>query len=184
MLRKSKTKNKIDVEAIVGVNGIKCDVRFKIFISIAEDIDQYGEVENEAGTKKFQIKVVGHSKELLRVKIKGVDDRDVAFSLKGTGFYVSKDKLPNLEEEEFYHTDLIGLDVKSSEDEAFIGEVAGVYNFGAGDMLEVKTSMSGKSEMIPFTKVYVPTINIKDGYIIIASFLNFAEDDGDVEDEG
>ena len=68
----SETQNKICLGAIVGVHGIKGEVKVKSFTSIAEDIDQYGEVENEAGTKKFQIKVVGHSKELLRVKIKEI----------------------------------------------------------------------------------------------------------------
>ena len=95
---------------------------------------------------------------------------------------MNKDVLPELEEEEFYHTDLIGLEAR---DEAgnFIGEVIGIYNFGAGDMLEIKTSGTGKSEMIPFTKAYVPTVNIKDGYIIVASLLEYAEEEEDLGDE-
>ena len=116
-----------------------------------------------------------------------MDDRNEALALKGTGFYVDKSVLPELEEEEFYHTDLIGLE---AQDEAgnFLGEVIGVYNFGAGDMLDIKTSETGKSEMVPFTKAYVPVVNIKDGYIIVASLLEYAEEDeedlGDESDEG
>ena len=182
----SHQDNRICLGAIVGVHGVRGEVKVKSFTEYAEDIDQYGPVENEAGTRKFEIKVVGHSKDLLRVKIKGLDDRNEALALKGTGFYVSKDVLPELEEEEFYHADLIGLDVKTEASEV-VGEVVGVYNFGAGDMLEIKLKEDGKSEMLPFTKEYVPTINIKDGYIIISSFLNFAADDDEVEmseDEG
>lgn len=175
-------KERICLGAIVGVHGIRGEVKVKSFTEFPEDIDQYGDVEDEAGTRKFKIKVTGHSKELLRVKIKGVDDRNVAMALKGIGFYVNKDVLPELDEEEFYHTDLIGLEVKNEAGD-FIGEVVGVYNFGAGDMLEIKTSETGKSEMLPFTKEYVPTVNIKDGYIIISSLLAFAEDDEDPSEE-
>lgn len=179
----TKDAERICLGAIVGVHGIKGEVKVKSFTEIAEDIDQYGSVENEAGTRKFSIKVIGHSKDLLRVKIKGIDDRNEAFALKGTGFYVSKDVLPELEEEEFYHSDLIGLEARAQEDNSFVGEVLGVYNFGAGDMLEIKTSETGKSEMLPFTKEYVPTVNIKEGYIIVTSFLNFTEDEeGNGED--
>lgn len=174
---------RICLGAIVGVHGIKGEVKVKSFTEYAEDIDQYGDVEDEAGLRKFKIKVIGHSKELLRVKIKGIDDRDAAFALKGTGLYVNKDVLPELNEEEFYHTDLIGLEARNENSE-FIGEVVGVYNFGAGDMLEIKTSETGKSEMLPFTSEYVPTVNIKDGYIIVSSLLAFAEnDDEPSEDE-
>lgn len=174
---------RICLGAIVGVHGIKGEVKVKSFTEYAEDIDRYGDVEDEAGLRKFKIKVTGHSKELLRVKIKGIDDRNAAFALKGTGLYVDKGVLPELEEEEFYHTDLIGLEARNKNSE-FIGEVVGIYNFGAGDMLEIKTSELGKSEMLPFTKEYVPTVNIKDGYIIVSSLLAFTEDgDEPVEED-
>lgn len=179
--------NRICIGAVVGVHGVRGEVKVKSFTEIPEDIDQYGIVENEPGTRKFEIKVVGHSKELLRVKIKGLDDRNEALALKGTGFYVDKSVLPELEEEEFYHTDLIGLEAQD-EDGNFLGEVIGIYNFGAGDMLDIKTGATGKSEMVPFTKAYVPVVNIKDGYIIVASLLEYAEEDeedlGEESDEG
>lgn len=174
---------RICLGAVVGVHGIKGEVKVKSFTEVPEDIDRYGIVENEAGSRKFSIKVTGHSKELLRVKIKGVDDRNEAFALKGTGFYVSKDVLPELPEEEFYHSDLIGLEARALEDNRSLGKVVGIYNFGAGDMLEIKTGEDGKSEILPFTKEYFPTVNIKEGYIIVASFLNFAEDEDDSEDD-
>lgn len=179
--------NRICLGAIVGVHGIKGEVKVKSFTEIDEDIDQYGPLENKAGDKKFSVKVTGHSKELLRVKIKGVDDRNVSESLIGTELYVNKDVLPELEEDEYYHSDLIGLKVieKTSNQEA--GTVVGVYNFGAGEILEIKVNSTGKLEMIPFTKQYVPTVNVKEGFIIVESaIMNFAQDNAEdeVSDEG
>ena len=181
-----KNDNRICLGAIAGVHGIKGEVKVKSFTEIDSDLDKYGAVENEAGDRKFELKVVGHSKELLRVKIKGVNDRNEAERLIGTAFYVDRSVLPELDEEdEFYEADLIGLEVKTSSGEG-AGTVAGLYNFGAGEILEIKVKATGKLEMLPFTKEYVPEVNVKDGYIIVESvLLNFMEDEDDGEaDEG
>lgn len=181
-----ENKERVCLGAIVGVHGIKGEVKVKSFTEIVEDIDQYGPVEDKPGSRKFNIKVTGYSKGILRVKIKGVDDRNASESLIGTELYVSRDVLPELEEDEFYHADLIGLDVKLLSSGEIIGKVSGVYNFGAGDVLEIKLKASGKLEIIPFTKAYVPDVKIKEGYIIVESAqLNFAEDgDREEDDEG
>lgn len=185
----AKEKDRVCLGAVVGVHGVRGEVKVRSFAEVPEDIDSYGPVENESGDKVFEIKVTGHSKELLRIKIRGIDDRNTALSLKGTGFYVERDKLPQLEdEEEFYHADLIGLKAKLSSSQEVVGEIVGIYNFGAGDLLDIKIASTGKSELLPFTKEYVPTVNIKDGYIIVESvFLNFAADDDedfDPQEEG
>lgn len=178
--------NRLCLGAIAGVHGIKGEVKLKSFTEVDTDIDKYGPLENKDATREFTIKVTGRSKELLRAKVKGVDDRDAAEALIGTALYVSKDVLPELEDDEYYHLDLIGLKVieKNSNQEA--GMVEGVYNFGAGEILEIKVNATGKLEMLPFTKQYVPTVNVKEGYIIVESaIMNFAEDTKeDVSDEG
>lgn len=180
-------KNRICLGAVAGVHGIKGEVKVKSFTEVDSDLDKYGLVENEAGDRRFELKVVGHSKELLRVKIKGVDDRNEAEKLIGTAFFVDRSVLPELsKEDEYYEADLIGLDVKTPQNSETAGTVAGLYNFGAGEILEIKVKATGKLEMIPFNQQYVPEVNVKDGYIIVESvLLNFMEDEEDGEgDEG
>lgn len=177
-----ENSDRLCLGAIAGVHGIKGEVKVKSFTDIDTDIDKYGPLENKDATKKFTIKVTGHSKELLRVKIKGVEDRNAAEALIGTALYVEKNLLPELEEDEYYHSDLIGLKVieKTSNQEA--GSVEGVYNFGAGEIIEIKVNATNKLEMIPFNKQYVPTVNVKEGYIIVESaIMNFAEDENEEE---
>ena len=174
--------NKICLGAVVGVHGIRGEVKVKSFSDDERNLTRYGEVTNEAGDKKFSLKIVGHSKELLRVKIKGIDDRNTAETLVGTAFYINRDLLPDLKEDEFYHTDLIGLEVKNSNGD-IIGEVNALYNFGAGDIIEIKLN-GGSLEMLPFTSAYVPTINIKEHHIIVEMMQFAAEDDEDEGNEG
>ena len=172
---------RICIGAIVGVHGIKGEVKVKSFTEPETNIDKYGAVENKSGDRKFELKVVGHSKELLRVKIKGVDDRTAAEALIGNGFYINREVLPELEDEdEFYEADLIGLEVRQNDQ--IIGTVAGLYNFGAGEIIEIKLKSTGKLEMLPFTKVYVPDVKVSEGYITVTSAsLAFAPDDENVE---
>ncbi len=174
-------ENKVCLGAIVGVHGIKGEVKVKCFSDDEKNLGSYGVLSNEAGDKTFSVKIVGHSKELLRVKIKGVDDRNTAETLIGTGLYVNRDALPNLAEDEFYHTDLVGLDAKNVAGD-IIGVVNALYNFGAGDLIELKMN-DGSLEMLPFTSSYVPTINIKERFIIV-EMMQFAEDDESDKNEG
>lgn len=171
---------KICLGAIVGVHGIKGEVKVKSFAEKDRNLERYGELEDQNG-RRWKVKVAGHSKELLRVKLAGVDDRNTAETLIGLRLYTDRKALPSLEsEDEFYQADLIGLAVKDAQNGATAGEVSGVYNFGAGEILEIKIAATGKSEMIPFNRQYVPEVNIKDGYIIVSSVsMIFAEDDGE-----
>ncbi len=180
-------ENRLCLGVIVGVHGIKGEVKVKSFTEIVEDIDQYGPLEDKSGSKKFNIKVTGYSKGILRVKIKGVDDRNLSESLIGTELYVSKSVLPELEEEEYYHADLLGLEVRLKDTNEIVGKIAGIYNFGAGDVLEIELKLTKKLEVIPFSKAYVPEVKIKDGYIIVETAqLNFEQDDDkeEIDNEG
>ena len=178
----NKTK-RVCLGAVVGVHGIKGEVKVKSFTEYAEDIGSYGPLEDKSGSRKFIVKVTGHSKELLRVKVKGIDDRDQAEALIGTELYIDRSALPELEaEDEFYQTDLIGLDVRLA-DGSSVGEIVGIYNFGAGELLEIKSKSTGRLEMIPFSKAYVPEIDLEQGFIIVETVsLKFVPEDG-VENE-
>jgi 16S rRNA processing protein RimM len=122
--------------------------------------------------------VDGHAKELLRCKIKGIEDRTAAETLIGTGLYVSRDKLPETDSDEYYQADLIGLDVRRAADHESVGKVVGFYNFGAGDILEIKKTADGQTEMLPFTKAYVPEIEPRLGYLIVSdTCMNFAPEE-------
>jgi 16S rRNA processing protein RimM len=78
----------------------------------------------------------------------------------------------------FYEADLVGLEVLD-EQKNKVAKVIGFYNFGAGDILEIKLQ-TGKAEMLPFNKAYVPEINLEEGYIIVTSTgMVFSEDEED-----
>lgn len=178
------TENKVCIGAIVGVHGIKGEVKVKCFSDDEKNFNRYARFTNKTGKQVFEAKSVGHSKELLRVKIKGIDDRNTAETLVGIELYVARDLLPQLKEDEFYHADLIGLSAQNKQGD-IIGTVNALYNFGAGDLIEIKMA-DKRTELLPFNSQYVPVINIKDRYIIIEMMQYAADEDSEegISDEG
>jgi len=173
-------EKRVCIGKIVAAHGIRGEVKVNSFTKNPADLDKYGAVENKDANKIFNIKVVGISSANVRVRIKGVDDRNAAEALIGTELYINRAKLPQLGAEEYYHTDIVGLDVCLQAQENKIGKVVGFNNFGAGDIIEIKLNGQKETEMLPFTKSYVPVIDIENGYVIVSSAtMIFAADEKD-----
>ena len=176
-------KKRVCIGKIVAAHGIRGEVKMQSFTASPSDLDKLGAVENKDADKVFCLKVMGVTSSNVRVKIKGVDDRNTAEALIGTEFYIDRAKLPELGEDEYYHFDLVGLKVCLQTKNKVIGTVSGFSNFGAGEIIELKLNGQRETEMLPFTKEYVPEINIDGGYIIVSSAtMNFAEDDEEADE--
>lgn len=154
---------------VTGPRGIRGEVKVKSFTQYPEDIASYGSLTDETGEKTFKVKLVAMAKGQPVLKFKGTNDRNEAEALKGLELYIDKAKLPATEDEdEFYHTDLIGLEVKTKDGDTF-GDILRVHDFGAGDMLEIRPEGKGAKAavLVPFTMEMVPTVDIKGGFVEI-----------------
>ncbi len=177
------TDNKrICLGAFAGAHGVKGETKVKCFTQNAADICAYGALQSEDGKTIYELSYVRSDKLGAICRVKNIDNREFMQSLKGTRLYVMRDLLPQTDEEEFYHVDLVGLNVRD-EEAVNVGKILSVQDFGAGDLLEINPStQDGESEpsfFIPFTLEVVPEINIKDGYVIFArdALLSSADDD-------
>ena len=147
--------------------GVRGELRIKPFTSQPENIAAYGEVSTEGGEQVFQIESLRLQDGMVVARLSGVSDRDAAKALSGTHLYVSRAALPELEEEEWYHAELLGLSAQGADGEDW-GEVKAVWDFGAGDMLELQRTTSEKqSILIPFTKENVAEVDIAGGKITL-----------------
>ncbi|NVK18500.1 MAG: ribosome maturation factor RimM [Methylocystaceae bacterium] len=161
-----KDSARVCVAAFSSAHGVSGALRLKSFTQEPDDVAQYGQLESEDASKIYDIEVVSHTgKGELIVKVAGVDSRDAAELLKGERLYVSRTKLPDAGEEEFYHADLIGLTVKTTNGKT-LGTVRAVFDFGAGDMLEILPK-EGALIMVPFTKAVVPIVDIEKGRVVV-----------------
>ena len=126
---------------IGAAQGLKGEVRLRSFTEEPAAIAAYGPLEDETGARDRDRGLRVTPKALI-VRIKGVTTREGAEALTGTKLYVPRSRLPEREEEEWYHADLIGL-AALDRDGVTIGTVVAIQNFGAGDLLEIAPASGG-----------------------------------------
>lgn len=165
---KAPTAARVCVAAVAAAHGVRGLVRLKSFTEAPEDCTAYGPLTNADGSRTFRFEKLGMHKGQVLVSLEGVNDRTAAEALRGVRLYVLRDALPAPEDEdEFYHADLIGLAAELA-DGTEIGKVRAVYDFGAGDSLELTDTASGKPLLLPFTRAVVPVIDIAGGKVVVA----------------
>lgn len=154
-------EEKVLLGRITGAHGLRGEVKIAAFTGEPADIAAYGPLTSGDGARKFEISAVRSMKGgSVIAQVAGVSDRDAAEALRGADLYVARSALPPTEDEdEFYHSDLIGLDAVAP-DGAAIGTVLAVHNFGAGDLLEIRFEHERQPVLIPFEKAYVPRVNL------------------------
>jgi 16S rRNA processing protein RimM len=153
------------VGAFAGAHGVRGALKLRSFTEEPEAIAHYGPLYDESGERRFEIRLEGRSGKLLLARVAGIADRNAAEALKGLRLHVPREVLPPPEADEFYVVDLIGLAAELPDGGAF-GTVIAVHDFGAGELLEIRTE-AGRSEMIPFTAAAVPAVDRAAGRIVI-----------------
>jgi 16S rRNA processing protein RimM len=141
---------RILVGQIGQAHGLKGEVKLISFTEDPSGIARYGVLETEDKRLKLAIRSLKPQKGALIARFEGIEDRSGAERLKGIKLYVGRDRLPPLEKDSYYHSDLVGLETRTAEGKA-LGRVSTVVNFGAGDLLDVRREGSAETLLVPFT---------------------------------
>lgn len=131
-----KDEQKILIGKIVAPQGIRGEVRVQSFADKPTDFKTLSVFSNRFTSADFCFVRAVPNSNVVIAKIRGVDDRNTAETLRGTELFVERGALPDLQSENvFYQADLIGFEVV--RDNKNIGTVVGFQNFGAGDIIEL-----------------------------------------------
>ena len=137
---------RIALAAVAGAHGIKGELRLKLFADSVASLKAHDRVY--VGGELREIRELRDANKTAIARLDGVNDRTAAEALRGSLIEVDRAALPALEDGEYYHADLVGLPCVGFADEP-LGSVAGIENFGAGDLIEVLLA-NGKRSLIPF----------------------------------
>ena len=139
-------------------HGVRGEVRLQSFTGEPRAIASYGPLQATDG-RRFTFAAVRLVKDnMLVARVAGVSDRDAAAALTNTELYVERSALPPPDEDEVYVADLVGMAAVDGKGKAF-GTVVDVPNYGGGDLVEVRLPTGGETQLYPFTKEVVPTID-------------------------
>ena len=154
------------IRQIVNTQGLKGEVRVYPYV---DDINRFDELENfyldKNFNQEFEVERVRYKGNMVIMKIKGVDSVEMAERLKTKNLYVSRENSVDLDEDEFFIADLIGLDVFTVAGEK-VGTLKDVLQYSANDVYVVKGD-NDKEYLIPSTLKFVPEINIEEKKMII-----------------
>ena len=99
----------------------------------------------------------------LAARPEGAEGRDQAARPRGAGIAVPRSELPPAPAGEYYWADLIGMRVVNREGAA-LGQVAGVFETGANDVLVVRGE---RERLIPFVAPVVVDVDMAAGLLTL-----------------
>jgi len=156
----------ICVGIIKGAFGVRGDVRIHPLTENPKDMATFGPLHTHTGLSGITVTLerpISHGHFCSQLSC--IQTREEGEALKGTKLYAPRSVLPVPDEDDFYYSDLEGLDVVHNGEK--IGKIASVQDFGAGDLLEIHRTNNGAILYITFTKDCVPVVNINAGFVEI-----------------
>ncbi len=156
-------QDRIQLGVIGRPHGVRGLLHVHSYTADAALLPKYGPFFDDAGRRfalRWHSEGVARVSEIVEGKRLAVEDRQAAEKLTNTRLFVSRDRLPPPDEDEFYLADLVGLAVFGS-DGAALGKVDAVHDYGAGASLEIGPLL------IPFTRACVPDVDVAAGRLTV-----------------
>ncbi|MHB2210250.1 ribosome maturation factor RimM [Methylobacterium sp. CM6257] len=153
-------------------HGLNGEIRLKSYTGDPQAITTYGALSTADGRTLTLADVrsaPGSSPDMLIARVKGVSSRSAAEALNRVALFIPRDRLAAPEDDdEVYTADLIGT---TAVDEAgtTIGTIVAVPNYGGGDLLEIRPPGGGATALLPFTKAFVPVLDLAQRRVIVVA---------------
>ncbi|KGB27374.1 16S rRNA processing protein RimM [Candidatus Liberibacter solanacearum] len=162
-----KSEKLVLIATIGTTHGLKGEVYVNSYASNPMDLGRYILYSDDA--KEFKILYIYQNNKRLIATFDGIYDIHSAEKLRHLKLYARRQdfKDEELEEDEFFNADLEELETFDLQGK-YWGKICGIYDFGAGAVLEFKDSKE-KKFLIPFTKSTVLSVNLKENKILIDS---------------
>ena len=157
----------IEVAKIAKPQGIRGEVKAQISTNVNAVFNGLEEAYVEG--KKFEISSISLRQGFLYVKFEGIDDRNMAETLRGKRIMLDKDLIKNaLEEDELLVDDLIGMVLYDKEGN-LVGQIVDVENYGA--TFNFIIDCNGRTVQTPF----VDGVFDRDGDTLVVNKDKFDE---------
>ena len=152
---------------VTSVIGVKGYVRVRTFTESPYDIEKF-DLFDPKTSAHYRFSVLEVKKDCVIAKVEGINNRTEAEKLRNVNLCVKRSALAPLPKDEYYHSDLIGLDVYDVDGYS-VGVVKNVLNFGAGDILDINEIAADKSVYYPFIKQFISSIDLRSRRIVVNS---------------
>lgn len=168
---KSLLMEKIKIGKIVNAAALKGEVKIYHYSDYKERFEELDSVivcgdGRGSDERQYEIENVRYQKDMVIAKLKGVDDRNAAESLKDFDVFITEEDLRELPEDTFYIRDLIGCEVIDGRDGKTLGQISDVLKTGAQDIYQVELAFGGQA-LIPAVAQFIEKVEIRQKTVVI-----------------
>ena len=156
-----------EVGQIVNTNGLKGMLKVKPFTDDIKEFEFFKTiyVERKNELIEFKIEAVRYVKNMVLLKLQGINDIDEAEKYRNLYIKVDRDIMPKLPEDSYYIVDLLECEVFTEEGEN-LGKLIDVFNTGSNDVYVVKDEL-GKQLLLPAIGEVIKNVDIPNKKIIV-----------------
>ena len=156
-----------EVGQIVNTNGLKGMLKVKPFTDDIKEFESFKSIyiERKSELIEFKIEAVRYVKNMVLLKLQGIDDIDEAEKYRNLYIKVDRDIMPKLPEDSYYIVDLLECEVFTEEGEN-LGKLIDVFNTGSNDVYVVKDEL-GKQVLLPAIGDVIKNVDIHNRKITV-----------------
>lgn len=156
-----------EIGQIVNTSGLKGVIKIKPF---TDDITKFSDLKTiyisiKKELKEFEIEQVRFSKNMVFLKLKGIDTIEQAENYRNLYLKIKRNKDEKLENDSYYVVDILGCKVITDEEKE-LGNIVDIFPTGSNDVYVVKDEL-GKQILLPAIKEVIKEVNIKNKIVIV-----------------
>ena len=153
---------------IVKPHGIRGEVKVYSYSGQPENFRHYKEVilqePAESRTATYKITRSREQAKLTILQLEGVASREAAEALKGSRVFLKKTDFPELDSDEYYWHQLVGMQVFTDAGKK-LGEVSSIFSTSAHDVLVI--TGAGREYLIPVNEEIIKEIDDQKGKLLV-----------------
>ncbi len=152
----------VAVGRVTDAYSLSGEIKLRAYTELLENLLQYKDwiVVHPCGRRhECRVQKAAVRGKFVVAALRGCEDRDAALSLKGCEVHIPVSHLPQLEPNDYYWTDLIGLEV-AGIDGALFGHIESIMETGANDVLVVQGKQS-QTVLIPYIPEVIRSIDLE-----------------------
>lgn len=150
-----------EIGLVSNTHGLKGELKVRPYTENAKRFDKIRKVlikKSENSFEEYEVQSVRYQKDIVLLKLKGIDDIEIAEKLKTQSLFIPREDAKELDKNEFFIADLIGCDIYENEEK--VGVLTDIFTAGAADVYVVKRS--GKKDLLlPALESIIKSVDIE-----------------------